>query len=66
MSALRWRSPAEKGEIARGLRERVWPLLPARSPVFPLVDSVHPLAEAAKVHEYFDSGAHVGKIILVP
>ena len=44
MSALRWRSPAEKGEIARGLRERVWPLLPARSPVFPLVASVHPLA----------------------
>ena len=66
MSALRWRSPAERGEIARGLRERVWPLLPARSPVYPLVDSVHPLAEAAKVHEYFDSGAHVGKIILVP
>jgi hypothetical protein len=58
--------PAEKGEIARGLRERVWPLLPARSPVFPLVDSVHPLADAAKVHEYFDGGSHVGKIALVP
>jgi len=65
-SGLRWRSPAEKGEIARGLRERVWPLLPARSPVFPLVDSVHPLADAAKVHEYFDGGTHTGKIVLVP
>jgi len=65
-SALRWRSPAEKGVIARGLLEQVWPLLPARLPVFPLIDSVHPLADAAKVHEYFDNGAHVGKIVLVP
>ncbi len=65
-SALRWRSVAEKGDIARGLRERVWPMLPARAPVFPLVDSVHPLPEAAKVHEYFDAGRHIGKIVLVP
>jgi NADPH2:quinone reductase len=65
-SALRWRSPAEKGLIAAGLREQVWPKLAARDPVFPLVDSVHPLAEVAKVHEYFDRGAHVGKIVLVP
>lgn len=65
-SALRWRTPAEKGLIAAGLREQVWPKLPGRAPVFPLVDSVHPLAEAAKVHEYFDRGAHVGKIVLVP
>lgn len=65
-SALRWRSPAEKGIIAVGLREQLWPKLAARNPVFPLVDSVHPLANAAKVHQYFDSGAHVGKIVLVP
>jgi putative PIG3 family NAD(P)H quinone oxidoreductase len=65
-SALRWRPPAEKGVIARGLLEQVWPLLPARSPIYPLLDSVHPLADAAKVHEYFDNGAHVGKIVLIP
>lgn len=65
-SALRWRSPAEKGEIACGLRERVWPLLPARAPIRPLVDSVHPLADAAKVHDYFDGGGHIGKIVLIP
>jgi NADPH:quinone reductase-like Zn-dependent oxidoreductase len=65
-SGLRHRTPAEKGAIAAGLLEQVWPKLPARSPVAPLVDSVHPLADAAKVHEYFDSGAHVGKIVLVP
>ncbi len=65
-SALRWRSPEQKGEIAAGLLSEVWPLLAARRAVVPLIDSVHPLAEAAKVHEYFDSGAHIGKIVLVP
>jgi len=30
------------------------------------VDSVHPLKDAARVHEYFDSGAHIGKIVLTP
>lgn len=65
-SGLRHRTPAEKGAIAAGLLEKVWPKLPARSPIAPIVDSVHPLADAAKVHEYFDSGAHVGKIVLVP
>lgn len=65
-SGLRWRSPQEKGAIAAALLEQVWPLLPARTQFAPLVDSVHPLADAAKVHAYFDSGAHIGKIVLVP
>lgn len=65
-SALRHRTPDEKGRIAAGLREHVWPKLPARSPVAPLVDSVHKLQDAARVHEYFDSGAHIGKIVLTP
>ncbi len=65
-SGLRWRTPQEKGAIAAELLALVWPLLPARQPFAPLVDSVHPLADAAKVHAYFDSGAHVGKIVLVP
>jgi putative PIG3 family NAD(P)H quinone oxidoreductase len=65
-SSLRHRTPDQKGEIAAGLLEHVWPKLSARSPIAPLVDSVHPLKDAAKVHEYFDSGAHIGKIVLVP
>ena len=65
-SAMRWRTPDEKGRITKGLREQVWPRLAARSPVFPIVDSVHPLAEAARVHEFFDRSAHIGKIVLVP
>lgn len=65
-SGLRWRTPQEKGAIAAELLAQVWPRLPARHPVAPLVDSVHPLADAAKVHAYFDSSAHVGKIVMVP
>ena len=53
-------------ELVAGLREQVWPKLGARNPVFPLVDSVHSLADAQQVHEYFDAGKHVGKIVLVP
>ena len=30
--------------IAAGLLEHVWPKLPARSPIAPLIDSVHPLS----------------------
>jgi len=65
-ASLRWRTPDEKGVLAADLLERVWPKLPARAPIAPLIDSVHPLRDAARVHEYFDSGAHIGKIILTP
>jgi NADPH2:quinone reductase len=65
-STLRHRTPDQKGEIAAGLLSHVWPKLPARSPIFPLIDSLHPLADVVKVHEYFDSGAHIGKIVLIP
>lgn len=65
-SGLRWRSPQEKAAIAAALLATVWPRLAARSPFAPLVDSVHPLADAARVHAYFDGGSHIGKIVLVP
>ena len=62
-STMRPRPIAEKGEIARELRERVWPLLESRA-VKVLVDCVFPLAEAAAAHRHMESGAHIGKIIL--
>jgi NADPH:quinone reductase-like Zn-dependent oxidoreductase len=58
--------PGLKVAIAAGLLKEVWPKLPARHPIAPLIDSVHPLADVVKVHEYFDSGAHIGKIVLIP
>jgi NADPH2:quinone reductase len=54
---------AEKGEIARELREKVWPLLESGR-VKVVVDRVFPLAEAAQAHSYLESSTHVGKVIL--
>lgn len=65
-SHLRSRTPDEKGVIAADLLRLVWPKLASRHLVAPVIDSVRPLREAAAVHEYFDSGAHTGKIVLVP
>jgi NADPH2:quinone reductase len=62
-STLRPRTVAEKGEIARELREKVWPLLESGR-VKVVVDRVFPLAEAAQAHSYLESSTHVGKVIL--
>jgi NADPH2:quinone reductase len=65
-SSLRPRTSEQKGEIARALRERVWPLLARRDPIAPVVDSVYPFEKAADAHARLESSAHVGKIVLVP
>jgi putative PIG3 family NAD(P)H quinone oxidoreductase len=62
-STLRPRTVAEKGAIARALRERVWPLLES-GVVAPVVHATFPLADAAAAHRLMESGAHVGKIVL--
>jgi putative PIG3 family NAD(P)H quinone oxidoreductase len=63
-STLRPRTVEEKGRIARGLREHVWPLLEAGR-VAPVVHATFPLEQAAAAHRLMESGAHVGKIVLV-
>jgi NADPH2:quinone reductase len=63
-STLRARSVAEKGAIARALREHVWPLIDAGQ-VKPVVYRTFPLREAAAAHALMESGEHIGKIILV-
>ena len=50
-------------EIARQLRETVWPHLDAGR-VAPVMDSTFPLAEAAAAHARMESSAHIGKIVL--
>jgi NADPH2:quinone reductase len=62
-STLRPRSVAEKAVIADALLARVWPLIESGR-CRPVIDSVFPLAEAAKAHLRMESGAHVGKIVL--
>lgn len=63
-STLRPRSITEKGEIARELRERVWPLLDSRA-IRPVIDSTFPLEHVAQAHELMESRGHIGKIVLV-
>ena len=62
-STLRARSVEQKAEIARPLREKVWPLL-VQGKIKPLIYATFPLAEAAAAHRLMESSAHIGKIIL--
>jgi len=63
-STLRPQTVAAKGEIAAGLRKEVWPLIQARS-LRPVIHARFPLREAAHAHALMESGAHIGKIVLV-
>lgn len=65
-SSLRPRSNQEKAEIANGLRKDIWPLLEARDPIAPIVDSVFTFSQAAQAHARLESSEHIGKIVLVP
>ncbi|AWY43914.1 NAD(P)H-quinone oxidoreductase [Pseudomonas putida] len=62
-SLLRSRTKEEKAEIARQLREHVWPVL-AAGRCLPMIDKVYPLADAALAHARMEAGEHVGKIVL--
>ncbi|ALO65209.1 NAD(P)H-quinone oxidoreductase [Arthrobacter alpinus] len=62
-TTLRARPVEEKTAIMEGVREHVWPLI-ASGAIKPMVDKTFPLEQVAAAHEYFDSGAHVGKVLL--
>ncbi len=63
---LRPRTQREKKAIADALRARIWPLLPARDPIAPLVDRVYRFDDATEAHRRMEASAHVGKIVLTP
>jgi putative PIG3 family NAD(P)H quinone oxidoreductase len=65
-SSLRPRTAAEKAAIARQLERHIWPLLPRRNPIVPVIDSVFPFDRAAEAHARMESSNHIGKIVLVP
>ena len=64
-STMRVRTPEQKGEVAARLKREVWPLLPAKKSIRPVIDSTFPLTEAWRAHERIESGEHIGKIVLV-
>lgn len=62
-STMRGRTAQEKGDIARALKARVWPLL-AEGKCKPLIYASYPMAEIASAHRCLDSGSHVGKVVI--
>lgn len=62
-SMMRSRSAEEKAEIARAIKNNVWPLL-AQGQCLPIIDRVFPLADASLAHQRMEEGEHIGKIVL--
>lgn len=63
-TALRPRPAEEKTVIMNAVRESVWPLVSDGS-IRVLVAKTFPLDQVRAAHEYFDSGEHMGKVLLV-
>lgn len=62
-STMRPQSIANKGRMAHGLREKVWPLLESGR-VKPIIHKTFPLREAAMAHAELERADHVGKVML--
>ncbi len=62
-STLRPRTIEFKGEVAKSLRERVWPLIDAGK-IKPVIYKTFPLAQAAEAHKLMETSQHIGKIVL--
>jgi putative PIG3 family NAD(P)H quinone oxidoreductase len=62
-STLRPRTVAEKAAIARGIEDKVWPLV-AAGKLRPVIDSTYPLAKAGEAHARMETSQHIGKIVL--
>lgn len=63
-TSLRFRPADQKAAICRRVVEEVWPLYHDGQIPLPPIARV-PLAEASRAHELLESGASVGKIVLV-
>lgn len=63
-TSLRSRSAIEKSVIVAAVREHVWPLI-ASGQVKPVVHRTFPLAQASDAHRELESGANIGKVLLL-
>ena len=62
-STLRARETAFKADIARNLKEKVWPLI-EQGKIRPVMSKSFALKQAAAAHSYLESGQNMGKIVL--
>ena len=63
-STMRARSTQAKGVIRDRLLEKIWPQLPGKEFIRPLIDRTFPLRDAAAAHARMEEGSHIGKIVL--
>jgi putative PIG3 family NAD(P)H quinone oxidoreductase len=63
-SMLKPRDTAFKAALAADIEKNVWPLI-ERGAIKPLIHATFPLAQAAQAQQLMESGAHLGKIILI-
>ena len=62
-AGLRARSARQKASIAAEAQNAIWPMIETGA-VRPIVDTVLPLADAARAHQLMDDSGHIGKILL--
>ncbi|MGH1405473.1 MAG: NAD(P)H-quinone oxidoreductase [Rhodomicrobiaceae bacterium] len=62
-STLRARDNQTKASIAAEVHEKIWPLLEDKT-IKPVVSKCFALEDIQASHEFLESGAHVGKVIL--
>jgi NADPH2:quinone reductase len=62
-STLRPQSVANKGRMAQGLKDKVWPLLETGK-VKPIIYKTVPLKDAAGAHAELERADHVGKVMM--
>jgi NADPH2:quinone reductase len=62
-STLRPQSIANKGRMAQGLKEKVWPLL-EKGTVKPIIFKTFALKDAAAAHAELERADHVGKVMM--
>lgn len=63
-STMRSRTVREKSQIAQELEQHVWPLL-QQGQIKPVIFQIFDLEQATAAHALMESGAHIGKIVLV-
>jgi NADPH:quinone reductase-like Zn-dependent oxidoreductase len=62
---MRARPSEAKGKVAAALFSDIWPMLPGKNYIRPVIDSTFPLADAPLAHERMEAGVNIGKVVLV-
>ncbi|MEU8936090.1 NAD(P)H-quinone oxidoreductase [Streptomyces sp. NPDC048409] len=62
-TTLRARDHIQKAKIVSAVHKEIWPMV-EKGLIQPVIDSLVPMAQAARAHQMLESGAAVGKVVL--